>query len=238
MEKKAFLKRHRIWLSSLLLTLFITPFTSSLDLKISSFFYTPVIGENGHFVSDATTQFIFKYGEALGFAVGGLASLVFFLSWFVRPFRTWQRGALALALTWILGAGLLINVTLKDHWGRPRPRQVTEFGGTHVFRPYYSPDFHTQESQKSFPSGHAATGFYYFSLVLVGLRYNKRYLFILGLVMSMGLGLILSLCRIAQGGHFFSDTLFSALLMGWVALFVDYLVFKSRLSTRLYSIAT
>src|SRR6476619_7728679 len=31
--------------------------------------------------------------------------------------------------TMILAPGLLVNVLLKDHWGRPRPIDVTQFGG-------------------------------------------------------------------------------------------------------------
>jgi hypothetical protein len=33
----------------------------------------------------------------------------------------------------ILGPGLIINLVLKDHWGRPRPRQIVEFGGRYEY---------------------------------------------------------------------------------------------------------
>jgi lipid A 4'-phosphatase len=49
------------------------------------------------------------------------------------------RAALFLILTLVLGPGLLVNVALKDHWARPRPGMVTEFGGTMVFRPWWDP---------------------------------------------------------------------------------------------------
>jgi hypothetical protein len=37
---------------------------------------------------------------------------------------------LFILLSVILGPGLLVNLVFKDHWGRPRPRQVVALGGT------------------------------------------------------------------------------------------------------------
>ena len=39
------------------------------------------------------------------------------------------RAVVFLISTMILAPGLLVNVLLKDHWGRPRPIDVTQFGG-------------------------------------------------------------------------------------------------------------
>ncbi|MBT8408140.1 MAG: phosphatase PAP2 family protein, partial [Alphaproteobacteria bacterium] len=38
-------------------------------------------------------------------------------------------------LTYILAPGVLANVILKDHWGRARPRSITDFGGSSDFTP-------------------------------------------------------------------------------------------------------
>ena len=40
------------------------------------------------------------------------------------------RPVLCLTLSLIVGPGILVNLILKDHWGRPRPVHVTMFGGT------------------------------------------------------------------------------------------------------------
>src|SRR4029077_19011121 len=32
-----------------------------------------------------------------------------------------------------LGPGLAVNTALKDHWGRARPSQIVEFGGSRTF---------------------------------------------------------------------------------------------------------
>jgi membrane-associated PAP2 superfamily phosphatase len=56
-------------------------------------------------------------------------------------------------------------------------------------------------------------GFYFFSLVFLGRQQRNKKLVQCGWGMALGLGAALSLARIAQGGHFLSDTLFSGLIM-------------------------
>ena len=43
-------------------------------------------------------------------------------------FRWLMRAFLALAL--LLGPGLVVNTDFKSHYGRPRPRQDLDIGGT------------------------------------------------------------------------------------------------------------
>jgi hypothetical protein len=49
------------------------------------------------------------------------------------------RAALFLAVTLALGPGIVTNLIFKDHWGRPRPIDVTEFGGSDRFMPWWDP---------------------------------------------------------------------------------------------------
>jgi hypothetical protein len=35
-------------------------------------------------------------------------------------------------------AFLLVNVALKDHWGRPRPIDIAQLGGTEHFVPWWN----------------------------------------------------------------------------------------------------
>jgi lipid A 4'-phosphatase len=49
------------------------------------------------------------------------------------------RAALFLAVTLALGPGVVTNLIFKDHWGRPRPIDVTEFGGSDRFMPWWDP---------------------------------------------------------------------------------------------------
>ena len=43
------------------------------------------------------------------------------------------RAAWFLVVTLALGPGVVTNLILKDHWHRPRPIDVTEFGGSFRF---------------------------------------------------------------------------------------------------------
>lgn len=222
---QSFSKQYKWWLPIMIMVV-LTPFTPWLDLFVSDLFYQ---GE-GHFFSDKWTDFIFNYGVIPAQIVVTMASLVLVFSYASTYLKKWRREALVLILTLAIGSGLIINAGLKDHWGRPRPRQIEEFGGDKLFRPYYKPNFF-DESSKSFPSGHSSMGFYFLALVLIGIRLQRRFLIYLGVFLTAILGGILSFGRMAQGGHFLSDILMSALIMWIVALAVDWLVYNPEVSS-------
>ncbi len=202
----------------ILLLLVIAPFTPAIDLTCAHYFYSPESG----FYNNLFFEILFKYGELFGLASGELASAIFLLSCFRPRWRKWRQGTAAMILTIVLGAGILTNLGLKEYWGRPRPKQLIEFGGTHEYRPFWKPDFHTgKDHQRSFPSGHVAMGFYFLSLWLMGKRYNNKLLTYSGLFLVIFLGGGLMVARVAQGGHFFSDVIVSPLLMWYVAKWAD-----------------
>ncbi|MFZ0566120.1 MAG: phosphatase PAP2 family protein [Chlamydiales bacterium] len=221
------MKQHLKWLLPIFLFGIAAPFTPTIDLYVSEWFYAPSSVGRGTFYNNAMMQFLFRYGEIFGFFSGGAAGLTFVLSFLLPKFKKWRQGALACSLTLLLGAGIITNSIFKQYWGRPRPKQIVEFGGHSVYRPFWRPDFNrTHEPQKSFPSGHVAMGFYFLSLCLAGRRYRNPLLFKAGLFFTLALGGGLMLTRVAQGGHFVSDVLASALLMWLVALIIDALVFR------------
>jgi lipid A 4'-phosphatase len=118
----------------------------------------------------------------------------------------------------IVGAGLIVNVVLKDNFGRARPRDIAEFGGSKLYTP---PFVASAECDKncSFSSGEAAGGF--FALALAQALSRRR----VWAVAAGGLGAFVSFCRIASGAHFLSDTVVSLFVMLIVAdVFYYYLV--------------
>jgi len=214
----AFFIDQRAWLWPLISLALFTPFSSEIDLAIANYFYQ----ENGHFPSNDFYTFMFNYGVLPTQLVFVAASLIFLGSYVLTKWKKWRSASLLMILTLAIGSGLITHALLKDHWGRPRPKQVIEFGGSQAFRPYYRPNFfHQPEPSKSFSCGHCTMGFYFFALALVGRLLNKRWLFWLGLLLAFGLGSILSWTRMAQGGHFFSDTLASAIVM-WLTAYISY----------------
>lgn len=215
---KAFFSRHGAWLWPIIVMAIITPFTPAIDLAMARHFYQP-----GHgFSSNGFYAFFYNYGFWPADILFVLSAGMLIMSFLSPRYKDWRRPALTLFLTFAIGAGLIVHGLLKDHWGRPRPKQTIEFGGTQPFRPYYEPNFfHQPQPSKSFPCGHGSTGFYFFALALVGRRIGNRTLFWSGLFVAIVLGFLLSLTRIAQGGHFFSDALMSALIMWLTAYFCD-----------------
>jgi lipid A 4'-phosphatase len=123
------------------------------------------------------------------------------------------RGAAFLLLALALGPGLLVNTVLKDHWGRARPTQVTEFGGTQIFSPAPLPADQCARNC-SFPAGHPAMWFYLVSFAL--LLQDRRRSAAAGAAVAVGA--LVGVARMAQGGHFLSDVVFSGLLVCGVSL--------------------
>ncbi|PJD95810.1 MAG: hypothetical protein CK425_07860 [Parachlamydia sp.] len=218
-------RKHCRWLLPLLLLLCVAPFTAPLDLAISRYFYTQP--PEGQFSEHPFFLFIYLYGAWPGLLIAMGACLVFCLSFYLEKLKKWRSSALLLILTCLIGAGLITHAILKDHWGRPRPKQIAEFGGQLAFHPFYQPHFAPQiEKTKSFPSGHTSMGFYFLTFVLLGTQLKNRSLIGFGVAGTLFLGSALSLTRIAQGGHFFSDVLLSALIMWWSALSINWFLLR------------
>lgn len=211
-----FYKDNFAWLLPIALIFVITPFTPYIDLAVTKYFYDP----NQGFSSHPFYTFMYKYGPLPADITTAGAIIVFMASYISKKFKNWRHPALVLILTMGIGSGIFIHGILKDHWGRPRPKQVIEFGGTQSFRPYYHPNiFNQPEPSKSFTCGHCSVGFYFFALALIGRSLRNRLLFWSGLILTLFLGVSLSVTRIAQGGHFVTDILFSALIM-WITAYV------------------
>lgn len=126
------------------------------------------------------------------------------------------RAALVALLGLALGPGLLVNVILKDHCHRPRPRQTLGLGGDFT---YVAP-LHIGPVGKSFPCGHSAVGFACIALAgaVEARRRGARRAIVAG---SLLLGVLLGLGRIATGAHFASDVLWSGILTCGTVMLVD-----------------
>ncbi len=203
----------------------IAPFTPVLDLAFASYFYDATTHQ---FSTDPVFTFIYKWGLLPGQLLGIVAFLVLLSSYFIPSLKRWRYAALLIGLTIAIGAGLMTQVIFKEFWKRPRPKQVEQFGGTEPFRSFYEPNFSGKGNFKSFLSGHCTMGFCFFSIAILGRRLQNRAYFFCGMLLALGLGFCLALARIAQGGHFFSDTLAAGCLMWITAATCDHVLFLSR----------
>jgi len=187
-----------------------------LDLATSARFREP----GGTFLDDhyAWAAVLYWAMPKIGWCyfIAALAVLAAGRRWPQRvPFR-WRRRAASLALVSGLGSWLLVNVLLKEHWGRARPREVVELVATaqHHFSLALVPADQCLHNC-SFTSGHAASGFVIMAVGLMGSVATRRRWLAIGLVA----GALASAGRIVQGAHFLSDTLFAGVAIwatGWL----------------------
>jgi lipid A 4'-phosphatase len=138
------------------------------------------------------------------------------------------RAAIFLLLALALGPGLTVNTIFKDHWGRARPLQITQFGGTQKFTPAFVPSDQCRRNC-SFPAGDPAMGFYLVSAALLagGAAARRN-----GVIGAVALGAALGVVRLAQGGHFLSDIVASGFLVTGVAWGLHALIMRSDATLR------
>jgi len=176
---------------------------SGADLRLSACFYQAggwPIGE----------QFPWKLlyridrTPAVLLALGWLAVVI--RSFAVPSLRQWRRAGIFMVLLLILGPGLMVNSVFKEHWGRPRPREVAQFNGDKQFLQPWQPGI--SGNGRSFPSGHSSAAFF---LATPWFVYRRRKPFAARCWLSggIGFGILMSVARIAQGGHFLTDCLWA-----------------------------
>jgi lipid A 4'-phosphatase len=128
-----------------------------------------------------------------------------------------KAGHLALMLVASLGvgSGLLVNEVFKNHWGRPRPSQIQEFGGSLTYSPPLVRRTDAQACLRncSFTSGDASVGF---ALLAFAVVFPSRRRLWTGIALTSGLAL--GGVRMAEGRHFLSDVLFSGVLVSLATL--------------------
>lgn len=116
------------------------------------------------------------------------------------------RAALFLVLSFAVGPGLVVNALLKPYWGRARPNDLVEFGGTAQFTPALLPADQCP-GNCSFVSGDAAVAFAYVAVALVlPARWRGP-----AIAAALALGGAIGGLRLLQGAHFLSDVVFAAL---------------------------
>jgi lipid A 4'-phosphatase len=175
----------------------------NLDLRTSALFFIDGDWPIGKEFPWKTLYRADRY-PAIGLAFLGL---VIFIANAWRPGRQQRtRQGAFLVLLLLLGPGLFVNVIFKDHWGRPRPREVTEFSGKKQFLQPWQRGIDGQG--RSFPSGHASAAFYMISPYFIHRRKNRRLAYS-WLAAGITFGILMSIARISQGGHFLSDNLWA-----------------------------
>jgi lipid A 4'-phosphatase len=122
--------------------------------------------------------------------------------------ETIRTPACFLVIALVLGPALIVSYAFKEHVGRARPKEIIEFNGTKDFtRPFEISD--QCKTNCSFTSGHAAMGYYFTAFAWIAPLQYQTPIFLL----SFLFGSFVGFGRILQGGHFFSDIIFSFIVI-------------------------
>jgi membrane-associated phospholipid phosphatase len=131
------------------------------------------------------------------------------------------RAIVFLIATLALGPGLLVNVGLKDHWGRPRPIDVTQFGGTEHFVAWWDPRGDCP-GNCSFVSGDVSGAFW--TLAPAALAPPPWRALAYGAALALGAGM--AALRVMAGAHFFSDAAFAGVFTFLIIWVVHGLIYR------------
>lgn len=158
-----------------------------------------------------------------------ILGLLVLILWVARLFKPEGSSRVPFAklgfptLSLLVGPLLVTNLLFKEQWGRPRPKHLEMFGGdaTHVL-PWNLSD--QCASNCSFISGETSSAVWLLALIpLLPLACHKRALWTVVVYT-----LIVSTLRIAFGGHFLSDVIFSILINTLVIWWVWGIFFERK----------
>ena len=147
-----------------------------------------------------------------------------------RPMLIPGRAAVLMIAALGLGPGLVTNTLLKNHWGRPRPIDVTAFGGDQQFVPWWDPRGECPENC-SFVAGEPSGAFWTLAPAALIPPTWRPLAYGAALAFGAGIGLV----RMAGGGHFFTDIVFSGIFTFLIIWLLHGLFFRwpaTRISDR------
>ncbi len=203
-----------------------------LDLRISRHFYEYVDAARNTFAWHIDPQVMRARDTGLWIAAllvaPAVAALVIKLIFPRHKLLVSGRAIVFLTVTMALGPGLLVNVVLKEHWGRPRPIDVTQFDGDQHFVPWWDPRGDCP-SNCSFVSGDVSGAVW--TIAPAALAPPQWRALAYGAALALGLGM--GTLRVMAGAHFVTDAVFASVftfLIIWIMYGLIYRWPKTRLS--------
>jgi len=191
-----------------------------LDMAVARVFFRPDVADHWALGNHWPWSSLYGLGPVITlllFVLGLLAVMI----GRVRGHEFWRVNGVFLLLGALLGPGLMGNAALKDHWDRPVPRDLIEFGGTL----HYTPAPLAAAADESVPGSPCLAGFLYASGWWIWRRRRPVWA-ASSLALGLGLGFTLGLAQMAAGSYFLSDVIWSALLAFGLAHVLYYRVLR------------
>ncbi|MFN4157915.1 MAG: phosphatase PAP2 family protein [Gemmobacter sp.] len=212
-----------VWAGAMVLAALVFTLWPGIDLWVSGFFYGPDGFAAARWgIVEGVRRLMWQVSEAailvallglgLGLATGRPALWL--------PARLW---GFVLAV-YAVGPGVLVNLLLKEHWGRARPDTVEAFGGGLKFTASLNPAAECARNC-SFVSGETASAAALAVGMVVVLRHLRprisQAIWRAGLAFAAGVVVLGMATRLMVGRHFLSDVTFAVLIVLGVALMLD-----------------
>lgn len=223
------LRAGGVWLLPLLSALLISWWVRASDFDLAAQRWIFERGPGDWSLGDHAFWRLLYVGGTLPATIVVFGALgAFVASWMVAKARRWRRPGLFLVLAAIIGPGIVTNGVLKEYWGRPRPREVIEFGGRQEFEPVLS--FDRLSEGMSFPCGHATMGFFFFALYFLW-RGRRPLWSATAVTVALVMGALVGVARMMQGAHFFSDMIWAAVVCWYTPLVLTKVMDPQRTET-------
>ena len=193
---------------------------TTIDSTVSNWFFDPVAGAFPLRYNGVLEIVGHQWTKQLVIVMACCVIGVYLMSFILRELKPRRRLLLFLSLA--LSLAPLAVVALKAISFRHCPWSLQEYGG---FAPHLSLFDAAPPGMllgHCFPSGHASTGFCLLAFYFAGLALGNRRLALAGLWGGFAGGMLLGMARVAQGAHFLSHNLWSALVC-WVVILALYI---------------
>ena len=187
-----------------------------IDSAVSAWFYDPASASFPLRYNGALELWGHQFAKEVVIALGGGVIAICLLSFLLPDIVPHRKVLLFLSLAMTLAP--LAVVLMKAVSVRHCPWSLSEFGGFAPHRSLFDPSPSRGAPGHCFPSGHASGGFCLFAFYFAGLAIGSRRMARAGFGGALATGLGFGLVRVAQGAHFLSHNLWSALVCWLVAL--------------------
>jgi len=196
-----------------------------IDIAVSAWFFDP---ENEFYLEkNDLFHFIRQMYQETMYLVLITVTVLLIRSYMIGarrqvPLNVWGYAT----ASFLVGPILITNTLLKEHWGRARPENILEFGGTAMFSPplLFSDQCRTN---CSFVSGEGS-GISGMMIVLAVLLWpNLKGWWRAFALATVPLSVFAIALRVVTGRHFLSDTIF-AILVSAIVAWAFYAIFNMK----------
>lgn len=206
---------------------FVLSLFPEIDLRIAQAFYDAIDASDSLFTLSSwpTISTLRKFGTWVEILLIALPVIAVIAKLFLPQIKMFisGRAAVFLILSYAMGPGLLVNVALKDNWGRPRPGHITQFGGDKHFSAFW--DFRGEcQRNCSFVSGEASGAAW--TIAPAALTPSSWRPLAYGAALTFYI--VIALLRTAVGAHFLSDTIFAGVFTFLVIWLMYALIYRWR----------